>query len=128
MMRRERTLKKTSAFILILAVWAYAGWGQEEPFCPQIANYSMDITLNTDSHTLTGTEILEWTNNSQVETSELWFHLYWNAFQNNKSDFLTEGRDRWGRIIGVVWVTPSDCQECPRTLDAGLSQLTRGLA
>jgi hypothetical protein len=59
----------------------------------------MDITLNTDNHTLTGTEILEWTNNSQVETSELWFHLYWNAFQNNKSDFLTEGRDRWGRII-----------------------------
>jgi endonuclease YncB( thermonuclease family) len=29
-------------------------------------------------------------------------------------------RDRWGRIIGVVWVTPPDCQECPRTLDAGL--------
>lgn len=98
-MRREKTLKKTSAFILILAVWAYTGWGQEDPFCPQIANYSMDITLNTDNDTITGTEVLEWTNNSQVETNELWFHLYWNAFQNNKSDFLTEGRDRWGRII-----------------------------
>ncbi len=80
-------------------VWIFPGWAQEKPFCPQIANYSMDITLNTNAHALTGTEILEWTNNSQVETRELWFHLYWNAFQNNRSDFLTEGRDRWGRII-----------------------------
>jgi endonuclease YncB( thermonuclease family) len=31
-------------------------------------------------------------------------------------------------IIAVVWVTPPDCATCPRTLDAGLSQLTRGLA
>lgn len=36
--------------------------------------------------------------------------------------------DRWGRIIALVWVTPPDCPTCPRTLDAGLSQLTRGLA
>jgi endonuclease YncB( thermonuclease family) len=36
--------------------------------------------------------------------------------------------DRWGRIIGVVWITPPDCPTCPRTLDAGMSQLTRGLA
>ena len=44
--------------------------------------------------------------------------------------FTVEDRkkDRWGRLIAVVWVTPPDCQECPRTFDAGLSQLTRGLA
>jgi hypothetical protein len=92
-------LKKTAVFIVILAMWSSPGWAREEPFCPQIANYSMDVSLNTDNHTLTGTEILEWTNNSQVETRELWFHLYWNAFQNDRSDFLTEGRERWGRII-----------------------------
>ena len=37
-------------------------------------------------------------------------------------------KDRWGRIIANVWVTPPDCPSCPRTLDAGLSQITRGLA
>lgn len=37
-------------------------------------------------------------------------------------------KDRWGRIIANVWVTPPDCPSCSRTLDAGLSQITRGLA
>ena len=36
--------------------------------------------------------------------------------------------DRWARIIAVVWMTPPVCPTCPRTLDAGLSQFTRGLA
>lgn len=37
-------------------------------------------------------------------------------------------KDRWGRIIARAWVVPSDCLQCPRTLDAGLAQITRGLA
>ena len=40
--------------------------------------------------------------------------------------------DRYGRIVGKVWVTPpeSPCARppCPKTLDAGLAQLTVGLA
>lgn len=37
-------------------------------------------------------------------------------------------RDRWKRILGAVWVTPSDCPACGHTLDAGAAQLTVGLA
>ncbi|MEF8723164.1 MAG: thermonuclease family protein [Candidatus Accumulibacter delftensis] len=37
-------------------------------------------------------------------------------------------RDRYRRIIGKVMVQPSDCQTCPTTLDAGLAQITTGLA
>jgi endonuclease YncB( thermonuclease family) len=42
-------------------------------------------------------------------------------------------RDRYGRIVGTVWVVSSDmpCRDelgCPKTLDAGLVQLTVGLA
>jgi endonuclease YncB( thermonuclease family) len=42
-------------------------------------------------------------------------------------------RDRYGRIVGVVWVVPpgSRCEGepgCPKTLDAGLYQLTIGMA
>ena len=92
-------MKNSAVLIIILAVSLSGGWARDEPFCPQVANYSMDITLNTENHTLTGSELLEWANTSQVETRELWFHLYWNAFKNNQSDFLTEGRSRWGRII-----------------------------
>jgi len=42
-------------------------------------------------------------------------------------------RDRFGRIVGKVWVAPPDspCRgrpDCPTTLDAGLSQITMGRA
>ena len=37
-------------------------------------------------------------------------------------------RDRYGRIIGKVWVQPVDCTTCPTTLDAGHAQITVGLA
>ena len=37
-------------------------------------------------------------------------------------------RDRFGRIVGKVWVRPIDCSNCELTLDAGLAQLSVGLA
>jgi len=41
-------------------------------------------------------------------------------------------QDRYGRLIGKVWVTPAgiNCshEPCPKTLDAGRTQLTVGLA
>ena len=41
-------------------------------------------------------------------------------------------RDRYGRLVGQVWVVSPDarCQGagCPKTLDAGLAQITVGLA
>jgi endonuclease YncB( thermonuclease family) len=38
--------------------------------------------------------------------------------------------DRWGRLIGTVWVASPDCKVdlCPKTLDAGLALITTGLA
>lgn len=49
-------------------------------------------------------------------------------------------RDRYGRTVAKIWVTPPDCPlfgavprqggrpQCPKTLDVGLSMLTVGLA
>lgn len=37
-------------------------------------------------------------------------------------------QDRYGRTVAKVWVSPRDCQGCPKTLDAGLAVLTSGLA
>ena len=41
-------------------------------------------------------------------------------------------KDRYGRVVGQVWVVSPDarCQHagCPKTLDAGLAQVTVGLA
>lgn len=45
-------------------------------------------------------------------------------------DVRLEGdkRDRYGRTVAKVWVSPPDCPHCPKTLDAGLAVLTSGLA
>src|SRR5215831_3157900 len=37
-------------------------------------------------------------------------------------------RDRYGRDVCRVWVTPLDCPNCGLTLDVALAQLTVGLA
>ncbi|WP_291903840.1 thermonuclease family protein [Accumulibacter sp.] len=39
-------------------------------------------------------------------------------------------KDRYGRVIGKVFVAQEQCSKrpCPQTLDAGLAQLSRGLA
>ena len=72
----------------------------DEPFCKQVANYTMNVVLDTERKIITGEEFLTWTNDSEYPTDELWFHLYWNAFKNNMSTFLTEagrrGRDMAG--------------------------------
>ena len=39
-----------------------------------------------------------------------------------------EKYDRYGRIVWKVWMTPPDCSTCGKTLDAGLAQITSGMA
>ncbi|MFC2164391.1 M1 family metallopeptidase [Acidobacteriota bacterium] len=88
--------RKTSALIvLFVLVFCITSAASEEPLCKQIANYTMDVRLNAENKTISGKEILKWTNDSNIPIDELWFHLYWNAFQNNMSDFLIEGTARW---------------------------------
>ena len=40
----------------------------------------------------------------------------------------TEKKDRYGRLVGKIWVEPVDCSGCGMTLDANLAQVTLGLA
>ena len=36
--------------------------------------------------------------------------------------------DRYGRVLGKVWVQPNDCPKCGKTLDANHAQLLAGMA
>jgi hypothetical protein len=67
-----------------------------QSLAPQVANYSIDARLDTTRRTLSGREVLTWTNTSSQPAEELWFHLYWNAFANNASTFLVEDRNQGG--------------------------------
>jgi len=36
--------------------------------------------------------------------------------------------DRYGRVLGKVWVQPPECADCGKTLDANLAQIVAGMA
>jgi hypothetical protein len=95
---------------------------------PRNANYEIDVTLDHTAHRLTGRETIRWRNISANATSELQFHLYWNAWRDRESTWLRERRlagtfrapraDAWGSI-DVTRV---------RVRDADLTTQTRFIA
>ena len=57
---------------------------------PRNANYTIEVKLDPDRKMLHGREILTWRNDAGVDAAELRFHLYWNAWKNNRSTWLRE--------------------------------------
>ena len=47
----------------------------------QKVKYKMDIVMDVDANTFTGTQKLEYWNNSPDTLKKVFYHLYWNAFQ-----------------------------------------------
>lgn len=69
----------------------------DEPLSPRIANYQMDIRLDTAEKTITGTSLVSFRNPSTDTIPDLQFHLYLNAFKHTGSTFLAETR---GNVFG----------------------------
>ena len=75
---------------------------------PRNASYDIDVTLNHGARRLNGRATIRWRNISVNPTSELQFHLDWNAWRNTESTWLRERRlagnttpprdDAWGSI------------------------------
>ena len=56
------------------------------------ANYTMDVRLDPEKHTIGGKLVLTWRNITDRPLDTFPFHLYWNAFRNNLSTSAREGR------------------------------------
>ncbi|MGE0871831.1 MAG: M1 family metallopeptidase [Kofleriaceae bacterium] len=68
------------------------------PHSPRIANYKIDVQLDTQRHQLTASEVLTWTNHGTTPVDTLPFHLYLNAFKNEATLFM---RTSGGMLRGV---------------------------
>jgi hypothetical protein len=79
------------------------------PVSPRNANYSIDVELDPAARTLNARGVVSWRNLTARPTSELQFHLYWNAWRNTGSSFMREaaglpwlpeepGPEDWGAI------------------------------
>ncbi|MCQ6561874.1 M1 family metallopeptidase [Paenibacillus mendelii] len=56
----------------------------------RVVEYHIDVQLNEETKTLHGEQTVTWTNPGQNPVSELYFHLYPNAFQSKDSTFMRE--------------------------------------
>lgn len=69
----------TGIIIMLIGIWAF---GQPERW-QQSVKYTMDIDFNIKKHLITGTQNLEYTNNSPDTLNKVYYHLYFNAFKPN---------------------------------------------
>ena len=53
----------------------------------QQVNYTIDVSLNDKEHTLDGFERIEYINNSPDTLKFIWFHLWPNAYKNDKTAY-----------------------------------------
>ncbi|WP_375771565.1 M1 family metallopeptidase [Archangium gephyra] len=62
------------------------------PLSERVTGYEIDARLDPATHALTGQETITWRNRSGEPQATLWFHLYWNAFKNDRSTFYREAK------------------------------------
>ncbi|HOH07757.1 MAG TPA: M1 family metallopeptidase [bacterium] len=76
-----------------------------EPKSPRIANYDIDVRLDTEARLLHGRQVLRWRNTASHAVEELQFHLYLNGFRNDQSTFMLEsgGRHRGEKLDEKGW-------------------------
>ncbi|MCH6570552.1 MAG: hypothetical protein IH794_10630, partial [Acidobacteria bacterium] len=60
----------------------------------RILNYRIEVGLDPLEKKVTGHEILTWRNQSGQALQDFCFHLYLNAFRNNRSTFVRESSSR----------------------------------
>lgn len=86
--KRYIPLKKQLIFPLLLL----AGWTArcQQVYWQQEVNYSIDVSLNDQEHTLTGFEKIDYTNHSPDTLTFIWFHLWPNAYKNDQTAYSNQ--------------------------------------
>lgn len=74
----------------------------------RVVEYHIDVTLNEQAGTLTGSETLTWTHPGKKTINEVYLHLYPNAFASEDTTFMKESggklrndvmpKDGWGSM------------------------------
>ncbi len=80
--------------MLVLAPRAHPSGGAPGPQVEEtpVVQYRIEARVDGETKRLVGKELLVWRNPSREPVDELWFHLYWNAFANNRSTHMWESR------------------------------------
>jgi hypothetical protein len=97
---------------LVLALALVPGLARGQEGSSSRADYRIEARLDGPTKRLDGTLELRWANRSGEAVSDLWFHLYLNAFSNNRSTHLVEADGKlrnermedgwsWIRVVAI---------------------------
>jgi Peptidase family M1 domain len=86
---REHAIIYTLAFATALSVRT-TGTQERPALSPRNTSYTLDARLDTTARVITGTGELRWRNDSPIPATELRFHLYWNAWRDDRSTWMRE--------------------------------------
>ncbi|MFT6112429.1 MAG: hypothetical protein ACJAXV_001218, partial [Bacteroidia bacterium] len=73
----------------LLSFTSKAQQTQQAPWQQQV-DYIIDVTLDDDTHELTGDIAITYTNNSPDVLQEIYIHLWPNAYKNNETAFAQQ--------------------------------------
>ena len=79
-------MKKLVAALILLNCHLLPA-NSQTAYWQQQVNYRIDVTLNDKDHSLDGFEKIDYTNNSPDTLHFIWFHLWPNAYKNDKTAF-----------------------------------------
>ena len=85
-----RCLLTAVSIVLLCFVPVDLGARQTVPRSSRNANYVLTAALDPLARTIDGRGRLEWRNTTAAATSELRFHLYWNAWRDGASTWMRE--------------------------------------
>lgn len=77
-------------FILMLNIATQAQSQSSDDYFQQEVHYTIEVTLDDVGHFLNGTIAIDYTNNSPDALSEIYFHLWPNAYKNNDTEFAKQ--------------------------------------
>ena len=82
-MKKLISLQKLFSLLVACSLWFAAS----SQYWQQQVNYSIDVSLNAKEKTLDGFERITYLNNSPDTLHYIWFHLWPNAYKNDKTAF-----------------------------------------
>ncbi len=77
-------------FLSVFPLSLQAQMADQKPLSERITGYDLDVKLDTEAKTVSGTMEAFWVNNTSDTVPDIRMHLYMNAFRNSKTTFYRE--------------------------------------
>ena len=88
--RRPVPISRLAAWLGLAALTLSSAQARQAPPETRTTSYTIQVKLLPERQLLRGSQVVEWRNATRKPARELWFHLYWNAWLNNRSTWLRE--------------------------------------